>query len=102
MPETPHQQPLAELERRAQEELAGAVDEESLRSWHSRYLGDKGEVKLAIKKVGNIPPSDRRDYGQAVNRIKEALTAAYDTASARAKERELQQSLTAQALDITL
>jgi phenylalanyl-tRNA synthetase alpha chain len=102
MLDSPDSQPLADLERRAQEELAQAPDDESLRSWHSRYLGDKGEVKLAIKKVGNIPASERRDYGQAVNRIKEALTAAYETASARNKERELQQSLTAQALDIAL
>jgi phenylalanyl-tRNA synthetase alpha chain len=102
MPDSPDQQPLADLERRALEELASAADEESLRSWHSRYLGDKGEVKLAIKKVGNIPPNERREYGQAVNGIKEALTAAYETAATRAKERELQQSLTSQALDITL
>jgi len=98
----PDLQPLIALHGRAQEELASATDDESLRSWHSRYLGDKGEVKLAIKKVGTIPAHERRGYGQAVNRIKDSLTEAYETALTRAKERALESSLTAQALDVTL
>jgi phenylalanyl-tRNA synthetase alpha chain len=95
-------QPLVDLESRAQRELESAGDDDALRGWHSRFLGDKGEVKLAIKKVGSIPANERRGYGQAVNRIKDSLTAAYETALQQAQDRALQHSLTAQALDVTL
>jgi phenylalanyl-tRNA synthetase alpha chain len=101
-PDIPDLHALQALELRAQEELASAADEESLRSWHSRYLGDKGEVKLAVKNVGTIPPHERRGYGQAVNRIKDVLTEAHETALNRSKERALENSLVAQALDVTL
>jgi phenylalanyl-tRNA synthetase alpha chain len=100
--DSPDLQPLADLEVRAQKELAEAADDDALRLWHSRFLGDKGEVKLAIKKVGDIPAKDRRDYGQAVNRIKDSLTASFNLAQARAKQRALERSLASQAVDVTL
>jgi phenylalanyl-tRNA synthetase alpha chain len=95
-------QPLEALQLQAQSELTNAGDDEALKAWHGRYLGDKGEIKLAIKKVGTIAANLRRDYGQAVNRIKDSLTAAYEQALTLAKQRSLQRSLTAQALDVTL
>jgi phenylalanyl-tRNA synthetase alpha chain len=93
---------LSALEQRARSELEACADEPALRSWHTRYLGDKGEVKLAVKKVATVPPAERPAYGQEVNRIKHALTEAYETALSKDKERALQQSLTAQAIDVTL
>src|SRR5262249_55647648 len=44
----------------------------------------------------------RRTYGQEANRIKEALTSAFESALAREKERALARSLAADALDVTL
>jgi phenylalanyl-tRNA synthetase alpha chain len=93
---------LSALEQRAHSELEACADEAALRTWHTRYLGDKGEVKLAVKKVATVPPAERPAYGQEVNRIKQALTEAYETALSKDKERALQQSLTAQAIDVTL
>ena len=93
---------LSELEQRARSELEACADEAALRNWHTRYLGDKGEVKLAVKKVATVPPAERPAHGQEVNRIKQALTEAYETALSKDKERALQQSLTAQAIDVTL
>src|SRR5437879_2623106 len=96
MLEPPDPQSLRALELRGQSELASAADEEALRNWHSRFLGDKGEVKAAIKKVGSIPPAERRAYGQAVNLIKDTLTAGYEAAAAGLKAKALEQSLTTQ------
>jgi phenylalanyl-tRNA synthetase alpha chain len=93
---------LSSLEQRARAELEACTDEPSLRAWHTRYLGDKGEVKLAVKKVAEVPPTERRAYGQEANRIKEALTTAYEAALAKKKEEALELSLTAQGLDVTL
>ena len=73
-----------------------------MRGWHTKYFGKMGEIQIAVKKVGEVPPAERRAYGQEANRIKDALTAAYEAALAREKEKALQQNLTAQALDVTL
>jgi phenylalanyl-tRNA synthetase alpha chain len=93
---------LAALEVRARAELSAAADEAALRQWHTRYFGDKGEVNVALRQVGNQPPQARKAYGQEANRIKNELQAAYDKELATAKERALQVSLTADPLDITL
>ncbi len=93
---------LTDLEQRAQTELAAAADEENLRAWHARYLGDKGELKLALKNIGTIPPAERKAYGQEANRVKEALSTGYESAQARLKEQALAKSLASDALDVTL
>jgi phenylalanyl-tRNA synthetase alpha chain len=93
---------LATLEQRAHTELDACGDESALRSWHTRYFGKQGEVLQALKMIAEVPPAERRGYGQEANRIKESLTAAYDSALAREKERDLEKSLSAQGLDVTL
>jgi phenylalanyl-tRNA synthetase alpha chain len=93
---------LASLEQRALAELQASGDEAALRAWHTRYFGDKGEVKQAMKDVGKLPPPERPAYGQAANRVKVALIEAYETALAKEKARALERSLKADALDVTL
>jgi phenylalanyl-tRNA synthetase alpha chain len=93
---------LATLEQRASSELDQCQDEGALRAWNARYFGKQGEVLNALKNIGNVPKEERPAYGKEANRVKEALTQAYDAALARAKDRALEQSLTAEALDVTL
>jgi phenylalanyl-tRNA synthetase alpha chain len=94
--------PLQELEQRALAQLQGCSDEAGLASWHARYLGKQGEIPLALRKVGEVPLDQRRAYGQEGNRIKETVTRLYEESLAAAKERRLQDSLAAEALDVTL
>jgi phenylalanyl-tRNA synthetase alpha chain len=93
---------LAHLEQRALAELPHCADETALRDWNTRYFGKQGEVALAVKKVGDVPPAQRRAYGQEANRIKEALLQAYEQALAQEKDKALARSLAADALDVTL
>jgi phenylalanyl-tRNA synthetase alpha chain len=93
---------LASLEQTALAELNGCADEEALRAWHARYLGDKGELKAAIKKINEVPKEERPGYGQAVNKVKETLTQADEKKQAELKEKALEKSLTTGALDISL
>jgi phenylalanyl-tRNA synthetase alpha chain len=93
---------LADLERRGREELEACADEAGLRAWNTRYFGAQGEVPQALKKVGTLPPAERKAYGQQANQVKEALTRAYEEALVREKERTLQRSLEAAPLDVTL
>jgi len=93
---------LAALEQRAQAELAACGDEAALRAWHTKYFGKSGEVLQALKGVGAIPADQKRSYGQEANRIKQALTHAYEARLADAKQQALDRSLTAEMLDVTL
>src|SRR5438067_3127465 len=93
---------LATLERQALAELAAASDEAALRAWNSKYFGKQGEIALALRRIGEVPPADRKTYGQEANRIKVALTQQYDEALAAEQQRGLAKSLTENPLDVTL
>ncbi len=93
---------LADLEQRARTELASCQDEVALRAWQAKYFGKQGEVVLAVKDVSKVASDQRRAYGMEANRIKEELTRAYEEKLAGQKERALEQSLGALALDVTL
>src|SRR5258708_39350871 len=93
---------LTELEQRALADLKACADEGALRSWNTRYFGRQGEVVLALKGVGAVPPDQRKVYGQHANQIKEALSRAYEAALAEEKERALARSLTEDKVDVTL
>jgi phenylalanyl-tRNA synthetase alpha chain len=93
---------LAALENRALSELRDCADEASLHAWHAKHFGKQGDVVLALKKVGTVPPEQRREYGQSANRVKESLLQAHEAALTQLKEKALQRSLAADALDVTL
>ncbi len=93
---------LAALQERALAELQAANDEAALRAWNTRYFGKQGEVLLAVKKVGSVPPEERRAYGQQANQVKETLTKAYEETLARKRQEELERSLTSESIDVTL
>src|SRR6266851_10273882 len=93
---------LASLEQAGLQELRSCTDEAALRAWNTKYFGKQGDVTQAIKRVAEVPPTERRSYGQEANRIKESLTQAYESALAQAKAKALAQNLAAEALDVTL
>lgn len=93
---------LNALLQQALAELAAADSEEALRAWHTRWFGDSGLFKQALKKIGDIPKEERPAYGQKANEIKAALTVAYDAKLQKVKEETLTASLASASLDVTL
>ena len=93
---------LAELEAQALAELAPLASEAEVRAWNSKYFGDSGRVRAALKGIGQVPKDQRAAYGQEANRVKVALEAAYDAALARAEEAALLAGLNEPPLDVTL
>jgi phenylalanyl-tRNA synthetase alpha chain len=93
---------LESLEQRALAELAACANDADLRAWNSKYFGKQGEVLQAVRKVSEVPPAERKTYGQEANRIKENLQQKYDEAAACAKAKALEASLQHQTVDVTL
>jgi phenylalanyl-tRNA synthetase alpha chain len=93
---------LAALEGEALSELKACADESALRAWHSKFLGDKGLLKAAFGRMKEIPPAEKKAFGQEFNRVKTSLESAYEQGIAAEKERKLLASLDANPLDVTL
>ncbi len=62
---------LAELSRQFAKEAAEVADSAAYEALRVRWLGRKrGIVRQRLAAFKEVPPADRRDYGQAVNKLK--------------------------------
>ncbi|WP_119301616.1 phenylalanine--tRNA ligase subunit alpha [Dongia deserti] len=79
---------------------AGALDQ--LESLRVEALGKKGEVTGLMKTLGSLSPEERKQAGQSLNQLKDALTEAIDSRKAALEEQALNQRLKSETLDLTL
>lgn len=93
---------LKQLEEAGLAELSAIQDEPTIRNWNTKYFGDSGLMKTALGQIGGIPPAERKAFGQEANRVKTALTAAYESSLSQAKEAALLADLASNPLDVTL
>jgi len=93
---------LSRLQAEALAALEAAADAEALEAWRVHYLGRKGALANAMKALGTLPRAERPAYGQAANRVKAALEAAFSARQEAVKKAALEAELTGGAIDVTL
>ncbi|MCK5809901.1 MAG: hypothetical protein KAH00_02370, partial [Cocleimonas sp.] len=93
---------LSELMEQAQEELLSASDLSALDDVRVHYLGKKGQVTAQLKQLGQLPPEDRREAGQEINRVKQALQKSIEARKTALQEQALNAQLEQEKIDITL
>ena len=93
---------LAEVQQQALEALAGAGDEQSLAAWRTAHLGRSSAVMQVFARLPQFDKALRPAMGQRANQVKLALEEAFTRRSQEVKSRELERSLTADKLDVTL
>ncbi len=91
---------LDALEQRALAALKECADEAALTRWKHEHL--EGALRQALRRIGSIPPAERKAYGQRANQVKETLERAHEGALAEKRELALARSLESEALDVTL
>lgn len=96
---------LESLERLARESLDAvgqAGDAEALEQLRVHYLGKKGIVTDQLKRISSLPADERREFGQAVNALKQQLG---DTIRERARvlaDAAIEARLNDERIDVTL
>ncbi len=96
-----HTSPDSLLEQ-ALELVAESGDTRALDDVRVRFLGKKGALTGLLKQLGQLPPAERREAGQAVNRSKQVLEAAIADRQGELEAAALAQRLAAEAVDVTL
>src|SRR5689334_13058962 len=74
---------IEQLERNATEELRGVKDAAGLEQYRIKYLGSNGQLKAAMKWLGQVGKEQKPAVGQRLNAVKAAITSAFE---AREKE----------------
>jgi phenylalanyl-tRNA synthetase alpha chain len=93
---------LEKLHTEAQAALNAAATTDALATWFRDYLGGKGQITLMTRQVGQLSAEERPLFGQRVNSVKKGLQTAYETRETALKMAELEASIAADKLDVTL
>ena len=95
-------QALDELRSRAQAELAAAETLEATEAWYRDYLGRNGAVTGFLRGLNELPREERPEAGRAGNALKSELEAALHSRQEAIRQQEMEQSLAAEGVDVTL
>ncbi|UCH75138.1 MAG: phenylalanine--tRNA ligase subunit alpha [Rhodospirillales bacterium] len=93
---------LEALRGRIVEATAAATSPDMLEIVRVEALGKKGTVTGLLKELGRIPAEERRERGQAINALKEEVSAAIDARKAELEAAALDARLAAESVDVTL
>lgn len=93
---------LNAIEKDALEALARVSTEEALQAWKIAHLGRNSPLMQVFAGLGKLSKEERPAVGQAANRVKAALEAAFAAREAEIKAAALAKSLEEERLDVTL
>ncbi|HFC53592.1 MAG TPA: phenylalanine--tRNA ligase subunit alpha [Gammaproteobacteria bacterium] len=93
---------LNSLVEQAGQEITAAADLEALERLRVSYLGRKGSLTARMKQLGKLPPDERPAAGEAINRARRRLQEALEKRRLQLQEQELQASIAAETVDVTL
>jgi phenylalanyl-tRNA synthetase alpha chain len=83
-------------------QLASVSGASGLDEWRITYLGKKGKLTAILRGLGGLPPAERPRIGQVANEIKVELESAGAARADEFKRQDMQRSLQAEAVDVTL
>lgn len=90
------------IEQAALSALAQADSSAALAAWRHTHLGKTAPVMTAMSALASLPKEERKAFGQRANQARRAIEEAYDAAAERVRLAELDASIRAGALDVTL
>jgi phenylalanyl-tRNA synthetase alpha chain len=93
---------LTQLVADASEEISRCADLTALEHVRVRLLGKKGEITALLKTLGSLDPDARRAAGAKINEVKETLTLTLGTRRGQLEQQQLERSLAAEIVDVTL
>jgi phenylalanyl-tRNA synthetase alpha chain len=92
---------LESLRDEAVEAARSAPGSDELAEREVAYLGKKGRLTIVLRGIGALPAEDRPRVGSIANDVQGAIRDAFAQASASLRERELDERLRAEAVDVT-
>ncbi|HET6565169.1 MAG TPA: phenylalanine--tRNA ligase subunit alpha [Xanthomonadales bacterium] len=90
------------IESQAAAEIAACTDLRALDDLRVHYLGKKGVITGQLKSLGGLEPEQRKQAGQLVNRVRDALNQQLLERKSALEAAAMEYRLQAEAVDITL
>ncbi len=95
-------QELEQIHDEALKQFAEIEQAAELERVKARYLGKEGRLTELLKGLGKLSAEERPEAGARINQVKQAIEAALQQRRDVLQQRQLQQKLASEALDVTL
>ena len=90
------------LKEKALKETEAANSSDELNNVRNTYLSKKSELSILTSQIGQLPPEDRKAFGAAITEARVAITNAIEEKMAVLKNKELDEKLAKETIDISL
>ena len=95
-------QNIAQLKDELTGLISAANDLAKLEEARVAALGKKGRITDLMKSLGDMAPEERKNFGAAVNALKEEVSALIEKQEAGLKKQAMSEKLANETIDITL
>lgn len=95
-------QEISQLKQLALNAINDAADLSVLEKIRLEYLGKKGQLTAILRGLNTLSPEEKPRVGQLVNQLKHEVSAAIEKKAEHFKAIKLEETLNAEALDVTL
>ena len=95
-------QELEALQKKAESDLKGIQDADSLERWRSTYLSRSSKVMSFFKRLPEAPKEERPMIGQFANQVKSELETQFEKRETGIKQIDLAANLQKEHIDVTL
>ena len=93
---------LETLEKDIISSIKEAADLKSLEEIRVGAVGKKGSISALMSGLGKMPPEERKSFGQAVNKVKQAVTSELESRKEELERIALNERLETEREDVTL
>jgi phenylalanyl-tRNA synthetase alpha chain len=93
---------IESLSTRALADIAAAATPDALEALRVGLLGKSGSITAQLKALGALPGDQRKAAGEAINRARDAISAALSTRKAALDDAALDARLAGETIDVTL
>ena len=90
------------LKEKALKETEAANSSDELNNVRNTYLSKKSELSSMSSLIGTLPVEEKKAFGQALNEVRMAITNAIEEKMAFLKNKELDEKLAKETIDISL
>lgn len=85
----------------AKEQLASAATLAEVNDVRVKYMGKKGEVTQILKGMGKLPPEEKKELGQAANKVRNEIEVLINDRMAEVKAAAKEAQFKAEKIDVT-
>ncbi len=93
---------IESIRETALSEIERVKDLSGIQEIKAKYLGKKGSITQALKKIKDLPPQERKEFGKKVNEVKKQIEEALKAKEEEVKREKLKENLKREWEDLTL